>query len=283
MGARPQRLAHRGRLPGSVAIAERVYRYAPVIVDSYDVVYGHLRTDDVAFYVDLAMHARGPVLELGAGTGRILIPSAAAGAQMTGLDLSPLMLDAARRKLAALPREVAERVTLIEGSMTSFDLGRRYALITIPFRAFSHLITVEDQLACLACVHRHLADDGELVLDVFQPRLDLLIDTRGADEVEDLPESALPDGRTVRRTARRTAVRQREQVVQIEFNYYIKDRSGAVERLQESFPMRYYFRYEMEHLLARAGFDVAAFFGWYDRTPPAEEPREMIFIARRRQ
>jgi SAM-dependent methyltransferase len=244
-------------------------------------VYGHLRKDDVDFYVDLAMHARGPVLELGCGTGRILIPSAAAGAHITGVELSPLMLAACRHKLETLPKEVADRVTLVEGDMTTFDLGRRFALITIPFRAFSHLITVDAQVACLQRVGEHLADDGELVFDLFQPRLDVLLDPHAAQEVEDSPESALPDGRRVRRTARRMQWRQAEQIVQVEFNYYIKSREGAVEHLMETFPFRYFFRYEVEHLLARTGFDVAALYGWYDRSPLTEEPREMIFTARK--
>ena len=240
-----------------------------------------MRKDDVAFYAALAMHARGPVLELGCGTGRILIESASTGATITGLDLSPLMLDACRRKVARLPAEVAQRITLIEDDMTTFDLGRRFALITIPFRAFCHLIDVGDQMACLERVRGHLDEDGELVFDVFQPRLDILIDPHAGDEIEDTPESPLPGGRTVRRTARRLQLNQAEQTMQVEFNYYIKDARGNVERLTESFPFRYYFRYELEHLLARAGFQVAALYGWYDRSPVSGEPRELIFTARR--
>jgi SAM-dependent methyltransferase len=240
-----------------------------------------MRKDDVAFYTDLAMHARGPVLELGCGTGRILIESAAAGATITGLDLSPLMLDACRLKVSALSAEVAQRITLIEADMTAFDLKRRFALVTIPFRAFCHLIEVCDQLACLERVREHLEQDGELVFDVFQPRLDILIDPHATDEVEDTPESPLSGGRTVRRTARRLNLHQAEQTMQVEFNYYIKDARGNAERLTESFPFRYYFRYELEHLLARAGFQVAALYGWYDRSPVSEEPRELIFTARR--
>ena len=240
-----------------------------------------MRTDDVAFYADLAMHARGSVLELGCGTGRILIRSAAAGATITGLDVSPLMLDACRRKVAALPPEVAVRITLIEDDMTSFDLGRTYALVTIPFRAFSHLITVEEQRACLERVSRHLEDDGELVFDVFQPKPESLIDPHATDEVEDTPESPLPGGGTVRRTARRTAIDQIGQVIQVEFNYYIKDKDGNVERLSETFPLRYYYRYELEHLLAREGFKVAAIYGWYDKSPLNDTPRDMIFVARK--
>lgn len=220
------------------------------------------------------------MLELGCGTGRVLIPSALAGAAITGLDLSELMLAACRRKLAALPAEVHSRVTLVEGSMTDFDLGRRFALITIPFRAFSHLISVDDQLACLRCVHRHLEPDGQLVFDVFDPRLDLMLDASADKEAEDCPESPLPDGRTVRRTHRRLSWRPGEQTFTIEFNYYIKDAASNVERLQESFPFRYYFRFELAHLLARSGLEVVACYGWYDGSPLTDEPRELIFTAR---
>jgi len=165
--------------------------------------------------------------------------------------------------------------------MTDFDLGKRFALVTIPFRAFSHLISVEDQLACLHCVHRHLQPGGELILDVFDPRLDLMLDRSGDVEAEDCPESALQDGRTVRRTHRRLAWRPTEQTFQVEFNYYIKDASGSVERLQESFPFRYFFRFELDHLLARAGLGVVARYRWYDGSPLTDEPKELVFTARK--
>jgi SAM-dependent methyltransferase len=221
------------------------------------------------------------VLELGCGTGRILIPSALAGATITGLDHSDLMITSCRRKVEALPEEIREHITLVEGSMTDFDLGTRFALVTIPFRAFSHLISVEHQLACLRRVVRHLEPGGELILDVFDPRLDLMLDHSGDDEVEDCPESPLPDRRTVRRTFRRLAWRQAQQTFQIEFNYYIKDAKGAIERLQELFPFRYFFRFELDHLLARAGLEVVARYRWYDRSPLTDEPKELIFTARK--
>jgi SAM-dependent methyltransferase len=267
--------------PKRRTISERQYRYSPIIVDSYDVVYGRLRKDDVDFYVERARQARGPVLELGCGTGRILVPSALAGAQITGLDLSDLMLVACRRKVEALPADVRSRVTLVEGSMTAFDLARRFALITIPFRAFSHLVTVEEQLACLDCVARHLEPHGALILDVFEPRLDVMFDKSGHEETEDCPESPLPGGRTVRRTNRRLSWQPAAQTFQVEFNYYIKDAAGDVQRLQESFPFRYYFRHELEHLLARAGLEIVARYGSYDRSPLTDEPREMIITARK--
>jgi SAM-dependent methyltransferase len=239
-----------------------------------------MRKDDVDFYVSLAREANGPVLELGCGTGRVLIPSALAGATITGLDHSDMMLAACEKKVAELPADVRARIVLKSGDMTDFLLGRRYGLITIPFRAFSHLITVEQQLACLASVRRHLATGALLAFDLFQPNLKRIVDPASLEEIEDCPESPLPGGRTVRRTNRLSGVNTAEQTLQVEFAYYIKDANGNTERLPESFPFRYYFRYEVEHLLARAGFEIVALYGDYQRGP-FNEGSEMIFVARK--
>lgn len=240
-----------------------------------------MRRDDVNFYADLARKARGAVLELGCGTGRVLVPCAAAGAMITGLDLSDLMIEACRRKLEAQPAEVQTRATLVVGDMTAFELNADFALVILPFRGIQHLIDVDSQLACLRNAHRHLAHDGRLALDVFRPRMEFIVDPGRIQEQEDCPESPLPDGRTVRRTARTTEVHTAEQWFQVEFNYYITDAAGKTERLSESFPMRYYFRYELEHLLGRTGFDIERLYGNFDGSPFGDESQEMIVVAKK--
>src|SRR5690349_450506 len=90
---------------------------------------------DVGFYLARAQATGGPVLELGAGSGRTLLPIARAGIAIDGLDRDRGMLEALRAKLAGTP-EVATRVDLHEGDMKSFALGRTYRAIHIPFRAF---------------------------------------------------------------------------------------------------------------------------------------------------
>ena len=133
----------------------------------YDHVVPYANRPDVEFYVDEALSARGPVLELGCGTGRVLIPIARAGVSIAGLDSSATMLSYCKAKLAAEPAYVQTKVELFESDMRAFDLQRKFALITIPFRPFQHLLTVEDQLACLASIRRHLERGGRLILDIF--------------------------------------------------------------------------------------------------------------------
>src|SRR4051812_23988253 len=131
--------------------------YAEVIVRNYDSIYAAIRdpAGDVLFYRTLARETGGPVLELGCGTGRTLLPIAADGAECVGLDASPAMLQALKEKTPPA------NLTLIEGRMESFDLGeRRFRLITAPFRVLSHLLDTETQLAALDRVRHHLLPGG---------------------------------------------------------------------------------------------------------------------------
>ncbi len=110
-----------------------------------------------------------PLLEIGCGTGRVLLPLARAGHEITGLDLSPHMIERCRAKLDTEQQEVRDRVRVLTADMTSFDLHRRFAMVISPFGGFHHLLTVEQQLSCLACCRAHLAPRGTLVLDLSNP------------------------------------------------------------------------------------------------------------------
>lgn len=248
----------------------------------YDYVVPYAGREDVAFYVDEARRSGGPVLELGCGTGRVLIPTARAGIRVTGLDASAAMLARCRERLAAEATEVRDRVGLVEGDMRAFHLGTRFPLVTIPFRPFQHLLTVEDQLACLRCVRDHLLDDGRLVLDLFNPSIDLLANRPIGVELPEGDPFDLPDGRRVLRSFRIPAADRFAQVNQVELIYDVTRPDGHTERAVHAFPMRYLFRFEAEHLLARAGFLVEQLHGSFDRSPYGSTyPGDLIFVARR--
>src|SRR5688572_23755792 len=108
------------------------YDRASFIAEFYDHVVPYAARADISFYVEAAAKSGGPVLELGCGTGRILIPTARSGIEIAGLELSVGMLEACRRRLQAEPPEVRGRVSLQRGDMRDFDLGRSFRLVTIP-------------------------------------------------------------------------------------------------------------------------------------------------------
>jgi len=260
------------------------YDIKDFVAEFYDPVYDTIAPKDIDFYIDYSRNAGGRTLELACGTGRILIPTAAAGCEITGLDFSTYMLSKCREKLGKQPKEVPERVKLIQGNMTGFDTGEKYSLVTIPFRSFQHLITVEEQKACLSCIHKHLVPRGRLIIDVFHPIPDRLVpNPKYTAEVEDFPETELPDGRKLRRTNRTAGLHRERQYNDIEMIYHISYPDGRTERLVQSFPMRYLYRYEMEHLLTQSGFRIADFFGDFNKSAFATDSPEMIFIAEKNE
>jgi len=255
------------------------YEFQQFISEFYDAMYDSRNPRDVQFFVDYAKLSGGKTLELGCGTGRVLIPTAKAGWEITGLDLSPYMLGKCREKVAAGSGQIQSRVKLIQGDMTNFNTGEKYNLVTIPFRPFQHLITVQEQKACLNCVHQHLRPKGKLVFDVYHTFLPRLIDSKYLMEMEVDPPLKLPDGRIVKRTNRTAAFHHAEQYNDIELIFYLSHPDGRKERLVHAFPMRYFYRYEVEHLLSLCGFKILEFYGNYDKSEFADGSPEMIFVA----
>ena len=253
------------------------------IADLYDSVVLYAERPDIAFYVDAARASGGPVLEIGCGTGRVLIPTARAGVEIVGVDLSPRMLSVCRERLRQETEAVRARATLVHGDMRAFDLARTFALVTLPFRPFQHLVTEQDQRAALENVRRHLTDSGRLIVDLFNPSLDALATRPIGAETEDGPPFTTPDGRHVARTSRIVSQDRFNQVSQVELIYYVTHLDGRKERLVHAFPMRYVFRFEMEHLLARCGFEVEHLYAGFDRSAYGSMyPGELVFVAKKR-
>lgn len=247
--------------------------YGSIAARWYDGSYAEIRSGaDAAFYRALARESGGPVLELGCGTGRVLLPIARDGLACTGLDSSPAMLDVLRAK------DPPPSLQLVCAPMEDFDLGgRRFALIFSAFRAFQHLLTVDDQLRCLAAVRRHLAPEGTFALDVFAPFLDR---TALVDEPEAADAHFTADGCDVTRWVhiRRDLA---TQVATVQVRYERRRdgvRVGPDEH--ESFHMRWTHRFELEHLLVRAGFAPVAIYGAFDKRPYDYVSGEIVVVAR---
>ena len=191
------------------------------------------------------------------------------------------MLTVCRERLRREQQTTRSRVELVEADMRAFDLGKTFGLVTVPFRPFQHLLTVSDQLSCLASIRRHLVDGGTLVLDLFNPSLEALASPGIGNEYGDEPEFITPEGDRVLRRHRTVACDRFEQVNQFELIYYVTHPDGGTERLVHAFPLRYIFKFEAEHLLARSGFEIEHVYSDYDGAPYGSKyPGELIFVAR---
>ena len=194
------------------------------------------------------------------------------------------MLERYRAALLAEPEPVRSRVSIECGDMRDFSLGVSFDCVAIPWHAFQYLLTLEDQLSCLACIRRHLTPRGRLILPVqmwSRPAADKppaptdwpLVDG-GSFE--------LSDGRSVE--IRGLAVRDAtDPSVSIAVRRCeVTDPSGAFEALTEEYPTRVVSVEEIGEVLNRSGFRVVQRFGGYDCRPfDASTSRDAIFIATR--
>jgi SAM-dependent methyltransferase len=258
------------------------YEAVPEFGDLYDAVPAYATRADVAFYVGEAGAGGAGVLELGCGTGRILLPLARAGHRVTGIDASPTMLARCRAKLDQEPEPVRADVTLVQADIRDLAAANLpaggYHLAIAPFRVLQHLTTPAEQIRSLAAVRRLLSPGGRLAFDVFNPHFRLMTQDRSV-EVEDTAERALSGGRSFSRTVRVPRVRWIDQVSEVELIYYLRT-GPEVERIVQAFEMRWYGPAELEHLLARAGYDVLGMYGDFDRSPLRDESAEIVVIAR---
>ena len=249
-------------------------------IETYDL---RANPGDVAFFVERARESGGPVLELACGTGRISWAIAAEGIEIMGLDRSPEMLRVAESKRQEAGAAASERARFVSGDIAAFELEQRFALIICPFRSFQMLLTVEEERACLAAARRHLAPGGRLIIDLFDPLLDLLIPDGVA------ARTSMRIGEPVRHPVSGNDVvvealeRKNDPLTQtfIERHRFreLAPNGRIVREEFETLSMRWIYRYEMRYLLELSGFDVEAEYSDFNGALPAYG-REQIWLAR---
>jgi len=248
-----------------------------LIAKYYDLLYGSVE-DDLSMWQVLTQDVDGPLLEVGCGTGRLLLPLAQAGHTLTGIDLSNVALETARAKIEA--NGLADQITLQQADMRDFDLTQKdFGLALVPLNTFMHLHTIDDQLATLNAIHRHLKPEGLLVIDLFHPDSTMLAEADGRLYFED--ETVDPtSGRTVQWYWRHD-IEVDEQMRHLTYVLDEIDEAGVVRRTQIPFSLRFFYRFEMELLLRAGDFTIETIFGSYELEPFHSHSPRMIVIARK--
>jgi SAM-dependent methyltransferase len=238
--------------------APAFYSQDGLLVEVYDnqtIAEWEASQNDAPFYLEEAKGAGGSLLELGCGTGRLLIPLLSTGLDVTGLDASAAMLEVAKRKREHLAPELASRLHLHQGDMSEFELGRQFALILIPFRSFQLLLSPEAQRRCFICVARHLAPNGRVIINLFDPRYDLILPLKqpGAAPPKDLVHPV--SGNHVLVETLERVCDPLTQTFKEQWRFTETDSAGAVVHQEEhQLQMRWTFRYEMRHLVEKLRF-----------------------------
>lgn len=230
--------------------------------------------EDLPFWLELARQQGSPILELGCGSGRILLPLARDGYTVAGLERDPDMLYTLRE---AMEPELADRVELIQGDMAAFALGRRFPLIILPCNTISTLSAAQRQ-ATLACIHRHLQPEGLFAASLPNPAVLKRLPRRSEAEIEESFHHPL-DGEPVQVSS---AWERRDQSLTITWHYDHLLPDGRVERVstQVSHTLAPVETYLAE--LEAAGLSIVECFGDFDRSPYSPQAPSLIFLAKLR-
>ena len=258
----------------------------------YEVTHGE-KDDDQRLYLDYAAELGSPILEVGCGTGRMILSLARQGHTISGIELSGGMLRIAEQKLNAEPEAVRQRIELLRQDMCALDLpGRQYRLVIMPYAEFAHVLTTERQRCALMRIAQHTQPSGLLIISMsnWDPKETRIsypeaVKTWG----KALPityEGVFVDERKQQRITRYIA-RGYDPAVQIALHVYIHEISRmdgtVVARKVNPLSIRYIFPHEMRILLEEAGFSVEHIYGSYDRGPFDFQSKRMIFVARKTQ
>ena len=244
----------------------------------YDLTHASL-TADLPFVVQLAQQTGGPILELGCGSGRLLLPLARTGHGVIGLDLSGVMLDRARVRLAQEAAAVQQRISLHQADMTRFTLpgAPTFGLAMIPYNTLLHLDTTQ-ALAALRQVRGYLGENGRLFIDLDNP-----VDIANTPEDALLSlENVLTDPETGELIVHLASNRldTAEQTLHITWIYDVSAANGGlVHRTVAHGTYHYRYPHQLELLLQEAGFKLLHLWGGYDKSPYDEESDRLLVLA----
>jgi SAM-dependent methyltransferase len=236
----------------------------------YDLALDHLDFD-LPFWIETGRRAAGPVLDVGCGTGRVLLRLLEAGVDADGLDNSAPMLERARSRAA----ERGLRPRLVEADMRDFTMPRRYARVFCTFNAFAHIDTIDDQLRALRCMREHLTPDGATVVFMSYPKPSYWSEPDGQPVLE--METTRPDnGHRLQMwdTRFKDAAEQRQRSHMEIRELDAKGRMVASHRSATT--QRWVYPYELELLLRLAGYARWQVQGGFEGRPFASIDQPMI-------
>ena len=236
----------------------------------YDIIHADL-TDDIKFYVEEAVFSNGRTLEIGCGTGRVAIPMAQAGANVTAIDISETMLKTLSRKIS--PENIALKP--IRMDMRTLSLPDIFDLIIIPFHGFQSLLQHEDQVECLESLRRHLTRNGTLIINLFVPDRNML--EQEQNKIYFIKNVPLTDDDRSITLWHSSHFDIPNQIITTRLFIDFNESGRIVESQVRDFSLRYIHRYEAEYLFKSSGFELKNLFGDFERNNFGPNSEEMIW------
>jgi len=242
--------------------------------EQYDIQYQGYK-EDLKFYLSEIKKAES-TLEIGCGTGRIMLPALKRGYKIEGLDGSKSML----KKIKEKAQEQKLEAKTYFADMKDFKLNKKYDLIIVPFRAFLHLLNIANQKKALLNFHKHLKKNGRLILNFFNPDYKRMALKNGQKEFHSIVKDPVTKNKV--KIYAINHYYPSKQILSTKFIHEEVDKQNLLLNKKEyNFKLKYIFRFEFEHLLALMNFTPLKLYGNFKREKFTDKSREMVWIAKK--
>jgi len=253
---------------------ERTDANYDIDAEFYEWVYSD--ADDVPFYLNLAKHFGGPILEPMCGTGRLMVPLARAGYGVAGIDSHPGMFNIAKGNIAGEKASVKKRLELHQMDIRDFDLKRKFKLVIVAFNGFLHLLKPPDRDSAMACLARHVDPTGALVIAVRNLKAPGTAHGEQLDKMKDLGSGHLSRYSTIQEDKDRP-------VMHIRFRYELYPADGRIENRETDFELAVLQANQLKAVMEGAGLCVWESFGGHHHEQLTPRSDWIIHIARSRE
>ena len=246
--------------------------YPDYMARFYDLIYNKIRSDvDHKYFLKKISETEGPVLEIGVGTGRFYCEALSNNADIYGIDISRSMVDVL---LTKIDKKFHNRIFIQD--VSNFKINKKFDLIIAPFRVFSHIIEVKDQIKSLNNINEHLSENGLFIFDLFVPNLNMLVE--GLHNHLDF-EGEYEPGKKIKRIVNMKS----DHINQINHVYmkFIWDENAQIKEKEWYFPFRIYHRFEIEHLVNHSKLKLEKIYGDYLENDLVSDSKEFVITCRK--
>jgi SAM-dependent methyltransferase len=238
----------------------------------YDLIYDKIRSGtDSNYFLNKIENTKGKILEVGVGTGRFFIESLKKGADIYGIDISHAMIDVLKSKL-----ESRHHYRIKIADICDFKQEQKYDLILAPFRVFGHLLSIEDQLKALNNINDLLSDKGLFIFDLYVPDPNII--HNGITDLVDFKEEYAPGKKVQRKINMHSDIVHQISHVEFELKW---DENKQIKTETWKTEIRYFFHYELIHLIERSKLHLEDIFGDYNENPLQTGSKEFVIHCRK--
>jgi SAM-dependent methyltransferase len=244
----------------------------------YDLLYRDKDYAGEADYIAGLIRSYSPnaktVMEIGCGTGAHAAELAEIGYEVSGVDMSEGMLEAAESRRSSLPREVGSRLEFFHGDARSVRLNRKFDVVISLFHVMSYQTSNADLAAAFATAREHVTPGGAFIFDCWYGPAVLrqwpsVTEKRLSDDSTEVHRTATPE------------IHVNENIVDVNYVVVVKDKSTDVsETLRETHRMRYLFTPEIELVLESVGMKLVDSRAWMKDSPPDADTWAAVFVGR---